>query len=161
MRALLRAAASASDLKPSAKVATVMEIFALCVINAFLVEEAEHHLLGSSDTLASNSQVDRNNPRTSAEWFVDKLNATKPQRSEFPLTAIMATCPLLLGLLDAELGYAQALKPLFPANTDEESIKKLLCPKKLRELIEKVVIFRRRPHQTSEVDCTVPVKEKN
>lgn len=23
------------------------------------------------------------------------------------------------------------------------------------------VIFRRRPHQTSEVDCTVPVKEKN
>ena len=52
----------------------------------------------------------------------------------------MATCPLLLGLLDAELGYAQALKPLFPDNTDEGKINKLLCPKELKEFMRKVSV---------------------
>lgn len=131
---------AAADLKASADFATVMEIFALCVINAFLVEEADHHLLGSSDGLIANSRVDRNNPRTSASWFVDKLVSVKPQRDEFPLTSIIATCPLLLGLLDSEKGYAKALKPLFPDGTNEAAIEDLLCPKELVELMRKVSV---------------------
>ncbi len=131
---------AAEDLKPSAKFDTVMEIFSLCVINAFLVEEAEHHLLDTSDASKTISRIDRNNPRTSASWFVDKLNSAKPQRDDFPFTAIMATCPLLLGLLDTELDYAQALKPLFPDDMNEAAIKGLLCPKELKELMQKVSV---------------------
>lgn len=52
----------------------------------------------------------------------------------------MATCPLLLGLLDAELDYAKALQPLFPGDTDETTIQALLCPKELKELMQKVSV---------------------
>lgn len=131
---------AADNLKPSADFATVMEIYALCVINAFLVEEAEHHLLETSDTSNAISRVDRNNPRTSASWFVDKLNIIKPQRSDFPMTAIVATCPLLLGLLDADRGYAKSLLPLFPADTNPDNIAHLLCPTELTKLMKKVSI---------------------
>ena len=131
---------AADELKTRAKFGTVMEIFSLCVINAFLVEESEHHLLDSSGVTMPIPRVDRNNPRTSANWFVDKLNSTQPQRDNFPFTAIMATCPLLLGLLDAELNYAKALQPLFPDGTDEETIKALLCPKELKDLMQKVSV---------------------
>ncbi len=131
---------AADELKTREKLGTVMEIFSLCVINAFLVEESEHHLHDSSGVTVPISRVDRNNPRTSANWFVDKLNSTKPQRDSFPFTAIMATCPLLLGLLDAELDYAKALQPLFPGDTDETTIQALLCPKELKELMQKVSV---------------------
>lgn len=131
---------SAEELQARAKFGEVMEIFSLCVINAFMVEEAEHHLFDSSGASQTIPKVDRNNPRTSASWFVDKLNSAKPQRADFPFTAIMATCPLLLGLLDAELDYAQALQPLFPSGTDKTAIEALLCPKQLKELMQKVSV---------------------
>jgi hypothetical protein len=118
----------------------VMEIFALCIINAFLVEEAEHHLSGSPSTSTVDLRVDRNNPRTSAPWFVDKLKSMQPQRRDFPLTSIVATCPLLLGLLDVNLGYADTLKPLFPENTETDSIEALLRPKSLAAYMKKVSI---------------------
>jgi len=131
---------AADDLKPAADFATLMEIFSLCVINAFLVEEADHHLLGASGMSTANSGVERNNPRTSASWFVEKLQSVKPQRRDFPLTGIMATCPLLLGLLDVEKGYAHALQPLFPADTDRKTIEELLCPKVLTDIMKKVSV---------------------
>ncbi|WP_270825272.1 hypothetical protein [Aeromonas sp. QDB68] len=131
---------AADELKTRAKFDSVMEIYALCVINSFLVEEAEHHLLSVSDETKVRPRVDRTNPRTNANWFVNKLHSTQPQREDFPFTAIVATCPLLLGLLDSELDYASALKPLFPNNMDEQTIKVLLCPKALKELMQKVSV---------------------
>ena len=131
---------SSEELRPHANFAEVMEIFALCIINAFLVEEAEHHFLASPRTLSFDLRVDRNNPRTSATWFIEKLKSMQPQRRDFPLTSIVATCPLLLGLLDASLGYADTLKSLFPENTDTASIKALLRPLPLAGHMKKVSI---------------------
>lgn len=128
------------DLKPRAPFGEVMEIFSLCVINAFLVEEAEHHLPNSPNT-PIDLHMDRNNPRTAAIWFVGKLTALNPQREDFPFTSIIATCPLLLGLLDESLGYAKALQPLFPKDTSEDSIKEILCPKSLRDFMDKVSVM--------------------
>lgn len=127
-------------LRPRADFGEVMEIFALCVINAFLVEEAEHHLAGSPSTLPSEFRIDRNNPRSSASWFVDKLNSVQLRRSEFPMTSIMATCPLLLGLLDARLDYADALKSFFPDGTQMASIEEMLRPKELTALLKIVSV---------------------
>ncbi|WP_176218467.1 hypothetical protein [Chromobacterium haemolyticum] len=131
---------ASEELRPHADFGEVMEIFALCVINAFLVEEAEHHLPGSSSMLTVDLRVDRNNPRTSASWFVDKLKSMQPQRRDFPMTSIVATCPLLLGLLDVHLGYADTLKQLFPENMETASIEALLRPKALAGHMKKVSI---------------------
>lgn len=56
------------------------------------------------------------------------------------MTSIMATCPLLLGLLDAQLGYAHALRSLFPDSTETASIEEMLRPKELTELLRKVSV---------------------
>lgn len=117
---------AAEALRPQSNFAGAMEIFALCVINAFLVEEAEHHVT----TLAKNSddfvRIDRSNPRTLAQHFVSKLKRSNLDRNVFPMTAIMATCPLLLGLLDLDKGYVDALRPFFPKSQAPEGIKALL-----------------------------------
>ena len=117
-----------------------MEIFALCVINAFLVEESEHHLLASPGEHSEKARIDRNNPRTSAAAFANKLKSMQLRRQDFPLTSIVATCPLILGLLDVSLGYANVLKPLFPSGQTTDSIEALLRPKELTDLMKKVSI---------------------
>lgn len=119
---------------------TVMEIFSLCVLNAFLVEEAEHHMPRSSGKPTNAERVNRNNPRTSVEIFVKKLSDVKPNRVDFPFTAIMATCPLLLGLLDEKKEYANVLKPMFPEGFLIGDIEGLLCPNKVFNQIEKISI---------------------
>jgi hypothetical protein len=136
---------AADALKSSADFAEVMEIFALCVINSFLVEESEHHLLGTSATPTANLSIDRKNPLTKASWFVEKLKTVKPQRGDFPLTSIVATCPLLLGLLNAQEDYVGALMPLFPSLTQEQTVKDLLCPLALTALMKKVAVTGGKP----------------
>ncbi|MDB0567599.1 hypothetical protein AB6Q13_23830 [Ralstonia solanacearum] len=130
---------SAEDLKPRSKFSDVMEIFASCVINAFLVEEAEHHV-SANPSLTPGSRIDRNNPRTSASAFAKKLQTVQPNRRDFPLTSIVATCPLLLGLLDQNKDFVDALKALFPDETETTSIEALLRPKALADLMEKVAV---------------------
>lgn len=121
--------------------ANVMEIFSLCVINAFLVEESEHHVIGSGILNDEDVQVDRTNPRTSAREFVKKLKRMSLDRHTYPMTSIVATCPLLLGLLDENEGYDEALKGLFsPECQMASSIKAQLRPTALKIHMEKVAI---------------------
>ncbi len=131
---------ASEELRPHSDFVEVMEIFALCVINAFLVEESEHHLLASTRESSEKLRIDRNNPRTSAAAFSNKLKSMQLRRQDFPMTSIMATCPLLLGLLDESLGYADVLKPLFPSGATKDSIEALLRPKKLTDLMKKVSV---------------------
>jgi len=130
---------ASDDLRGNRKtgVATLMEIFALCVINAFLVEEMDHHLASTDRPNESPPGYDRNNPRTSAGSYVGKLSKLAPSREELPLTAIIATCPLLLGLLNEANPYPRALAKLFP---DDREIGKLLCAKKRWGIFEKIAV---------------------
>ena len=73
------------------------------------------------------------------------------QRHDLPLTSIVATCPLLLGLLDSNLAYTDALKPLFPDETEPTSIQALLCPKELRILISTVSVAGQSRRRTKSV----------
>lgn len=130
---------AAQELK-SAGFGTVMEIFALCVLNAFLVEEAEHHMPRSPGRSTDTERISRNNPRTSVKVFVEKLSDVKPKREDFPFTAIMATCPLILGLLDEKKGYAAGLKPMFSESVSIDDVTSLLCPNTVFRQIEKVSV---------------------
>lgn len=131
---------ASEDLRPRADFCDVMEIFAQCVINAFLVEELEHHLLVKPSVTPTTSVQDRRNPRVSTKAFVDKLKGMSLCREELPLTSIVATCPLILGLLESTDDVANALIGLFPAGTDKESIKKLLRPAALEREMKKISI---------------------
>ncbi|UTY60254.1 hypothetical protein [Massilia sp. erpn] len=78
--------------------ASLMQMFALCVVNAFLVEEADHHLSGNMP--GSLPAIDRNNPLTTPNPFLEeKLGIILQNPKLLPLTHLVATCPLILGLI--------------------------------------------------------------
>ena len=80
-------------------VADLMELFAFCVINAFYVEEIDHHQHPlAADKILQEIQ-DRRNPQTSTKTFLDRLRKVSAHREHLPLTYLVATCPLLVGLL--------------------------------------------------------------
>ena len=118
---------------------SIMEIFACCTINAFLIEEIEHHLT-KGENHETHYAIDRTNPRTSALTFCKKLKAMSPNREHVPLTTIIVTCPLVLGLLDRQKPFETALLPFFPAHTTAEQIEQLLCPEELWGAMEGIAI---------------------
>ncbi|RUT39808.1 hypothetical protein WG29040_05680 [Pseudomonas sp. PAMC 29040] len=90
-----------SSMSTGTGTASLMELFALCVINAVYIEEQDHHLSSGTNSTDSSSALDRTNPQTSAKAFIDKFKDISDSRKELPLTYLIATCPLLLGLLQA------------------------------------------------------------
>lgn len=75
----------------------MMEMFALCVVNSFLAEEFAFHKIntgkGDVKTLS--------NPVTSADKYLTELQKIKDTITvqRLPLTFIVATCPLITGLI--------------------------------------------------------------
>ncbi|MDM7303584.1 hypothetical protein QUH53_25655, partial [Klebsiella quasipneumoniae subsp. similipneumoniae] len=70
---------------------------AACLINAFLVEEADHNL---QDYDVS---PDRTNPLTSAlDILKKKKEFLDKNKDSLPLTIVIASCPIVLGLLKEE-----------------------------------------------------------
>ncbi|QVI76040.1 hypothetical protein [Pseudomonas syringae] len=131
---------AADELRGQAGVAVMMEIFALCVINAFMVEEADHHMPDSTQ-LERRGAADRTNPVESASTFVKKLMRVSPSRDHLPLTAIIATCPLLLGLLNAKESYSASLIKLFPEERQIQGyIEPLLCSANLWESFNRISV---------------------
>jgi hypothetical protein len=92
--------------------ASLMELFALCVINAFLVEELDHHLLdlrsittepnGNLSQVTADGQMKRENPVSSPKEFANKFSNSTFNENELPLTFLIASCPLVLGLLSKD-----------------------------------------------------------
>ena len=76
-----------------------------------------------------------------------------------PKTAVHALCCCGC-LMEKENARKQTLEQLHERRKQVVRLHKKGI--KIMQIVEMTcVIFRRRPHQTSEVDCTVPVKEKN
>jgi hypothetical protein len=80
-------------------VASIMRLYAWCLINAVFVEERYHHC-----TCKSEVNVWRNNPVqiNGIEHVKREILAIQNLDDDFPLTSIVATCPLILGLLPLE-----------------------------------------------------------
>lgn len=90
-------------------VAELMELFAVCVINAFLVEEFDHRLADKAnesskndlthETLDKAARIDRSNPLSSPKILTNKFKAEYINADNLPLTFLIASSPLLLGLM--------------------------------------------------------------
>lgn len=81
--------------RPRNGVATIMEFYALATINAFLVEESDHHTRCIENEIVTKPQ--RTNPVTSTEKVIEKFKTINP--NTYPLTSIISTCPLIIGHL--------------------------------------------------------------
>jgi hypothetical protein len=101
--------------KYSTDFASAMELFALCVVNAFLAEESAYNLTYKSDS----KRIILNNPRTSATDYLNRLKAEVEKvgisSESLPLTHIVATCPLITGLISQS-----DTKDTAPQNTSKD-----------------------------------------
>lgn len=98
--------------------ATLMELFALCVINAFLVEESTYHLTTdeNEDRL---KPIHMPNPRSSASGYLRRLRQLTKEdiaADRLPLTYIVATCPLVTGLISEKLARPRGVAWSFSIN---------------------------------------------
>jgi len=75
--------------------AKTMELFAWALINACLVEEFDYHYREPDGAFGS---IDRKNPVTSGDPVISKFNSVSPTVA--PLSYMIATCPLILGLIE-------------------------------------------------------------
>lgn len=78
-----------------------MELFSWALINACLVEEVDYHYRQDNSTEGA---IDRSNPRSSGELVIKKFTASAQGDIDVtptiaPLTFMIASCPLLLGLI--------------------------------------------------------------
>jgi hypothetical protein len=122
--------------------ASMMELFALCAVNAFYVEESDHHLLVDKQENASAAGIDRTNPLTSAKNFYSKLKLIGEERDRLPLTYLIATSPLILGLLHPVHSRDSVAKLLEmpPGKKSDLSAGDVLCDLAAWNLIEQSFI---------------------
>ena len=141
--------------KKSIGAGNLMELFALCVINAFYVEERDYHLSSGASNATSGADTDRTNPLKSAKFFIRKLKWTKNAYQELPLTYLVATCPLILGLLEPSVetnklvfelmsGHPEAKAAEGTSEVEEESdtsaAAKLLCDQEIWDKLNRTYI---------------------
>ncbi|MFW9080041.1 hypothetical protein ACOI9X_12250 [Pseudomonas sp. P2757] len=88
--------------------ATIMEFYALCVINAVFVEEHEHHYSSNRNPDTSNNF--RKNPKQSGSTINSKFKDFK--KGDYPLTTIIGGCPLILNLLPNIITYTELFSAL-------------------------------------------------
>jgi hypothetical protein len=84
--------------------ATLMELYALCIINTFLQEELSHHLPYSFDSNNKSAYINIKNPLSSAEFYCKELarntSILNSELNNLPFTHVIATCPLITGLIN-------------------------------------------------------------
>ncbi|MBP2604251.1 P-loop NTPase fold protein [Acinetobacter calcoaceticus] len=80
----------------------IISLYTHCLINAFLVEEEDHHFKISkvNEGIFLTKRMSRQNPKTAFKPVNDKLKQLKNIDFEgFPLTKIIANCPIIQGLI--------------------------------------------------------------
>lgn len=80
----------------------IISLYTHCLINAFLVEEEDHHFNVSEvdEEVSLAKRLSRQNPKTSFKTVNDKLKQLKNINFEgFPLTRMVANCPIVQGLI--------------------------------------------------------------
>ncbi|MFU5211781.1 MULTISPECIES: hypothetical protein [Pseudomonas] len=141
--------------KKSIGAGNLMELFALCVINAFYVEERDYHLSSDASNTSNGADTDRTNPLKSAKFFIKKLKWTKNAYQELPLTYLVATCPLILGLLEPSVEANKLVSDLMSGHpeakaaeetseaeneSDTSAAAKLLCDQEIWNLLNRTYI---------------------
>lgn len=131
-----------SSAKEVDQFSSAMEIFAWCVINAFLVEENDHHVVEESSDL-NQKNLDRKNPATSAITAAKKFDGLQEKADQqLPMTYAIASCPLILGLLENDAKSSQILKISLKKQFGliDNFIDKSFCMKSAWNLMAKALI---------------------
>lgn len=122
----------------------IISLYTHCLINAFLVEEEDHHFkvpdLNKEKFLTK--KINRQNPKNSLRPVNEKLKELKNNNFDgFPLTKMIANCPIVQGLImdnkDAYINKATFVSMLpstisnvmisgIDINSEEEAILKML-----------------------------------
>lgn len=125
----------------NAGIGSIMELYALCLINAFLVEESFYHCVNNS------SQVfDSTNPLESKDQSLTKKihNETMESKldiNQFPLTSMIITCPLIIGLISEEIAKQLPAKVSYDNNKHPKLLVQdntLGCDKSLFDALNKI-----------------------
>ena len=107
-----------ANTQDKARCSKAMELFALALINACLVEEVDYHHRKDKST---HGTIDRRNPRTArglvTKKFLTPANETSAGSVDVtpdiaPLTFMIATCPLVLGLIKDEEDTKEFIRSL-------------------------------------------------
>ncbi|MEH1067419.1 P-loop NTPase fold protein [Acinetobacter baumannii] len=80
----------------------IISLYTHCLINAFLVEEEDHHfkILNLNKEKFLTKKTNRQNPKNSLKPLNEKLKELKNNNFDsFPLTKMIANCPVIQGLI--------------------------------------------------------------
>lgn len=80
----------------------IISLYTHCLINAFLVEEEDHHfkVLNLKKEKFLTKKTNRQNPKNSLKPLNEKLKELKNNNFDsFPLTKMIANCPIIQGLI--------------------------------------------------------------
>lgn len=143
-----------------------MELFAWALVNACLVEEFDYHYRGLE---AATGSIDRKNPVTSGESVISKFNNASPEFT--PLTYMIATCPLILGLIKQtpkskrpnSSDFTVSLQSKLEANGISSNLTGLTCDAKVWAKIAAITISSRSttPNEASEAAKKATTRRKN
>jgi len=111
--------ASRSETYNDIRCAKAMELFAWALINACLVEEVIYHQPASD---RKPGPIKLNNPRTSGIPVIEKFINNKPAPEIAPLTFMIASCPLVLGLINRK-GTNKTINPTHFVLTIQDLLK--------------------------------------
>jgi hypothetical protein len=118
--------------------ASAMELFALCVVNAFLAEESAYHMTDIGEP----KRIILANPRTSATDYLKRLNAEAKDNpidfKKLPLTTIIATCPFITGLISEKTVVAGW--PFIQSNPDSDNQTNVFISKTMWEQLSNIAI---------------------
>lgn len=132
----------------------LMELLALCVINAFYIEERDYHL--TSDASGTQKDTDRTNPLKSAKHYMKRVKWAQDAYQQLPLTYLVATCPLILGLLEPSVEAIKLVSSLLSGHPDAKTPKNdseitsdsftqpledLLCDQKIWEKLNRTYVL--------------------
>jgi hypothetical protein len=118
--------------------ARIMEVYALCLINALFVEESYYHYVNKTAP-----SVGRTNPTYhDTDEFIKKFKTVDVK--QFPLTYIIVTCPLILGLIQEK--YIETLVQEIEISCEKGVfVSEIGCGISLFETLNAEVIFVKKP----------------
>ena len=103
-------------------IASIMELYALCLINAFLIEESSYHYANKSEQAIDEQAIDRTNPiNIDDNTLISKLKSINEFKIEqFPLTSMIINCPLIIGLISEEIAKKLPTEVFYVNKTDSK-----------------------------------------
>ncbi|HFE8408964.1 TPA: hypothetical protein ACGAN4_000576, partial [Acinetobacter baumannii] len=157
----------------------IISLYTHCLINAFLVEEEDHHfkILNLNKEKFLTKKTNRQNPKNSLKPLNEKLKELKNNNFDsFPLTKMIANCPVIQGLItnnkDAYINEATFVSMLpntignvmisgIDIGGEEEVVLKILNENKKRLLDNRDRLYHQRQVRKSKLNIANNLLEEN